>query len=114
LNRGNYEIAIAPLSTAVDSPMEFLSQFVSGSPDNYINLNASEYNELIDTAYLENGYSSVSALMNAENFLIQDAYLYPLYYESRYFAAAENVTGAIFSKSGKAIDFSQVTKISED
>ena len=113
LRNGNYEIAVAPINTAVESPMEFLSRFVTNSFDNYINLNNDEYNELIAAAYSENGYTSLSALMNAERLLIQDAYLYPLYYESRYFAAAENVTGAVFSKSGESIDFTKVTKISE-
>ncbi len=113
LRNGNYEIAVAPINTAVESPMEFLSRFVTNSFDNYINLNNDEYNELIAAAYSENGYTSLSALMNAERLLIQDAYLYPLYYESRYFAAAENVTGAVFSKSGESIDFTKATKISE-
>lgn len=114
INSGDYEIAIAPLNTAVDSPMEFLSQFVTDSPDNYINLNYPAYNEFIETALSENGSDSIDALMNAESYLINYGYLYPLYYESRYFATTDKVSGAIFSKTGESIDFTQVTKLAED
>lgn len=114
IKTGDYEIAIAPLNTAVDSPMEFLSKFKTDSPDNYINLNYPTYNNFIDTALTDAGDDAINALMNAESYLIDYGYLYPLYYESRYFATAENVTGAIFSITSEAIDFSQVTKLSED
>lgn len=114
INSGDYEIAIAPLNTAVDSPMEFLSQFTTNSPDNYINLNYPAYNEFINKALSENGTASIEALMDAESYLIDYGYLYPLYYESRYFATTDKISGAIFSKTGESIDFTQVTKLSEN
>ena len=110
INGGDYEIAIAPLNTAVDSPMEFLSQFTADSPDNYINLNYPAYNEFIDKALSGNGTDSIDALTEAERYLIDYGYLYPLYYESRYFASADNVCGAIFGTTGESIDFTQITK----
>ncbi len=110
INSGDYEIAIAPLNTAVDSPMEFLSRFTTDSPDNYINLNYPAYNEFIETALSENGTDSIDALIDAESYLIDYGYLYPLYYESRYFASTDNIIGAIFSTTGESIDFSQITK----
>ena len=114
IKSGDYEIAIAPLNTAEVSPMEFLSRFRTGSPDNYINLNYPQYNEFIDTALSENGDNSLNSLVKAEQYLIDYGYLYPLYYENRYFASADFVSGAIFSKTGGSIDFSQVTKLSKD
>ena len=114
INSGSYEIAIAPLNTAVDSPMEFLSQFTTDSPDNYINLNYPLYNEFIDKALFENGTASIDALIDAESYLIDYGYLYPLYYESRYFASTDKISGAIFSNTGESIDFTQITKLSEN
>ncbi len=114
IRSGSYEIAIAPLNTLLDSPMEFLSRFVTDASENYINLNEPSYNKFIETAISENGSDSVESLKSAESFLVSKGYLYPLYYENRYFAAADNVTGAVFSKTGQSIDFTQVTKISED
>lgn len=111
---GDYEIAIAPLNTAVDSPMEFLSSFTSDSPNNYINLNYPAYNDFISAALTGEGDDAINALMDAESYLIDYGYLYPLYYESRYFATAENVSGAMFSTTSQAIDFTQVIKLSED
>ncbi|MBQ3969859.1 MAG: peptide ABC transporter substrate-binding protein, partial [Clostridia bacterium] len=114
INSGDYEIAIAPLNTAVDSPMEFLSKFTSDSPNNYINLNYPAYNDFIETAISESGENSVNALMDAESYLINYGYLYPLYYESRYYASHQNVNGVIFDTSGEALDFTQVEKITQE
>ncbi len=114
IKSGDYEIAIAPLNTAVDSPMEFLSKFTTDSADNYINLNYPTYNDFIDQALSSNGSEAIDALANAESYLIDYGYLYPLYYESRYFATTDKVSGAVFSSTGEAIDFTQVTKLSEE
>lgn len=111
---GDYEIAIAPLNTAVDSPMEFFSKFLKNSTDNYINLNYPAYDGFIDTALSENGDKAIAALSDAESYLVDYGYLYPLYYESRYFATASNVSGVIFSSTSDAIDFTQITKLTED
>ena len=89
---------------------KFLSQFTADSPDNYINLNYPAYNEFIDKALSGNGTDSIDALTEAERYLIDYGYLYPLYYESRYFASADNVCGAIFGTTGESIDFTQITK----
>ncbi|MDE7390154.1 MAG: hypothetical protein K2M82_04350, partial [Lachnospiraceae bacterium] len=114
MKSGNYEIAIAPLNTSMESPMELLSKFVSNSADNYINLNYPAYDEFINTALSKNGDFAIDALSEAEGYLVDYAYLYPLYYESRYFATASNVSGVIFSTTGEGIDFTQVTKIPEE
>lgn len=114
INKGNYDIAIAPLNTAVDSPMEFFSKFVKNSPNNYINLTYSEYDSFIEQAISSEGRNSVSALAQAEKYLVEYGYLYPLFFENRYFATPSNVSGVIFSNTSDAIDFSQITKIAED
>lgn len=114
IENGDYEIAIAPLNTAVDSPMEFLSKFKTDATDNYINMNYPTYNDFIEQAMSSSGEKAIDALKSAESYLIDYGYLYPLYYESRYFATAENVSGAVFSSTNEAIDFTQVTKLSEE
>lgn len=114
LNSGDYEIAIAPLNTAIDSPMEFFSKFTAGSPDNYINLNYPDYDTFIETALSESGDNAIASLGQAEKYLVEYGYLFPLFFESRYFASPQNVSGAIFSVTNDAIDFSQITKITEE
>lgn len=114
LNSGDYEIAIAPLNTAIDSPMEFFSKFTAGSPDNYINLNYPDYDTFIETALTESGENAIASLGQAEEYLVEYGYLFPLFYESRYFASPSNVSGAIFSVTSDAIYFSQITKITEE
>ena len=110
---GDYEIAIAPLNTALDSPMEFLSEFVTDSSNNYINLNSTEYNSFISKSLNQNNSEAVEALGNAENYLINKGCLFPLYYESRYFASNSNLSGAVFFADGVSIDFTKVIKNSE-
>lgn len=114
LRSGDYEIAIAPLNTSLDSPMEFLSKFVSDSDNNYINLNYPAYNDFIFDAIKENGAGSIEYLGKAESYLINYGYLYPLYYESRYFASKGSLSGAQFGSDGLSIDFTKAVKLSEE
>ena len=114
INDRDYEIAIAPLNSSADSPMEFLSRFTSDSADNYIGLNYPTYNEFIQNALMYSGERSISFLGQAESYLINYGYLYPLYYEKRYFACKSNLSGAIFSDDGESIDFTGVVKTTED
>lgn len=113
LNSGDYEIAVAPLNTAVDSPMEFFSKFTNDSNNNFINLNYPDYDTFIETALASDGSNSIEALGKAEKYLVDYGYLYPLYFESRYFAMSPGVSGVIFSSTSDAIDFSHITKITE-
>lgn len=111
ISSGDYEIAVAPLNTSVDSPMEFLSMFKSDSSNNFIHLNYPAYDGFIDSALGSNSVDeTITSLGSAESYLIEYGYLYPLYYESRYFAYAPNVGGALFDTGSDAIDFTRVEK----
>lgn len=115
ISSGDYEIAVAPLNTAVDSPMEFLSSFKSDSMSNAINLNYPAYDGFIDSALSADSVDkTITSLASAEEYLIEYGYLYPLYYESRYFASAQNVSGTIFDSTSDAIDFTCTAKIVEE
>ncbi len=115
ISTGDYEIAIAPLNTSVDSPMEFFSSLRSDSKNNSINLNYPAYDGFIDKALSSTDVDeTISSLSSAESYLIEYGYLFPLYYESRYFASAVNVSGAVFDTGSDAIDFTQVKKIRKD
>lgn len=112
---GDYEIAVAPLNTSVDSPMEFLSTFRSDSANNFIRLNYPKYDEFIDAAAKSTIASDmISSLHEAEKYLIEYGYLFPLYYESRYFASLETFDGVIFCTRSNALDFTEAKKLRED
>lgn len=112
---GDYEIAAAPLNTSVDSPMEFFSSFRSDSSNNFIRLNYPKYDEFIDRAASSaNAADMISSLNEAEKYLIEYGYLYPLYYESRYFASLSTFDGVTFCTKNMAIDFTEAKKIRED
>ena len=115
IESGDYDIAVAPLNTAVNSPMEFLSAFRSDSSNNYINLNYPAYDGFIDSALGANNVDDmIEALKSAENYLIEYGYIYPLYYESRYFAYGKDISGAVFGTNCETIDFTEVKKLRED
>ena len=114
ISSGNYEFAVAPLNTAVDSPMEFLSSFHSGSANNYINLHYPTYDEFIDSALRSTDVdNTIESLKNAESYLIEYGYIFPLYYESRYFAYGAEISGAVFGANSETIDFTKVEKLRE-
>ncbi|MBQ1546738.1 MAG: peptide ABC transporter substrate-binding protein [Clostridia bacterium] len=112
---GDYEIAVAPLNTSVDSPMEFLSAFRSDSMNNFIRLNYPKYDEFIDAAAGSTAaLDMISSLHQAEKYLIEYGYLYPLYYESRYFASLKTLGGELFTTHNTAIDFTNANKFTEE
>ena len=102
---GSYQIAVYPLRPSADGPEQILSMFRSDSTANYCGLADPNYDALLDAAQSVGGISGLESLKAAEQYLNDQFIFYPLYYESRYYACAEGVSGIIFRPYGAGVDF---------
>ncbi|MGN0517349.1 MAG: peptide ABC transporter substrate-binding protein [Acutalibacteraceae bacterium] len=107
-----YDIALVPISSKGITPLDFLSAFKSTSDANIINLNSSAYNKSIAAIEKSPGKESLKTYIKLEKYLNDQAVLYPVYFESRYFASAANVTGIVFHEYNGGVDFTGATKLS--
>lgn len=70
--------------------------FSSENPYNPAGYQNQDYNNLLSQIKASPGEDGAALCLQAENHLIQNLVFYPLVYEKRYFASAQNVTGIIF------------------
>lgn len=112
LRAKSFQIAICPLVLESDNVLEFFNSFTSDNKNNIVGLADSTYDNLIKQAYENSSKSKLEeALSKAEVYLNENVILYPLYKEKKYFASSKNVSGIIFHRYKKGIDFSRAKKI---
>lgn len=111
IRAGDYQMALAPLRAENDGPMEFLSMFASDQPSNPVGLQSSQFDAYLDQAAQKPLNEGIESYVAAEQYLNNQAIVYPLCYEKRYFASAANVTGIWFHSYDSGVDFIQATKV---
>lgn len=111
LRSGDYQLAFAPVRAESDGPDTFLSVFKSTSSANPAKLADAEYDALLAQAQQLPAEQGLELYAEAEHYLNDNAVFFPLCYENRYFASAQNVTGILFHPYDAGIDFSQAVKI---
>lgn len=106
-----YQIALAPVISKSENPIDFLSMFKSGSEDNIFELNSSEYDLILNTINNKDVTNQIKSCLKAERFLHQNAVFYPMYTGNTYFASAPNVTGVVFYPYNGGVDFISAKKV---
>lgn len=102
LERGEYSLAFAPIKALTPSVSEYLHRFISDSDTNILNYRSETYDNLLQNA----GTRAVpDAYRDAEARLLTDAAVYPVYYESAFFALAKGVTGIYTAAEGGGVYF---------
>ena len=96
LEKGDYEIAFAPVTASGSSAVEFLSQFASAASGNLLNYSSEAYNKIISSMNMAASRQLIQLCKQAETHLIQNGLVYPLYAESSFFAMAQNVSGIVY------------------
>ncbi|MCR4594494.1 MAG: peptide ABC transporter substrate-binding protein [Clostridiales bacterium] len=90
---GEYDIVIYPISVDSDRAADFLSVFSSNSQDNCFGLKSNEYDRIFAGM---NEKTDMNTVSKAQNYLVQNAIVIPLYYDSTCFVLAKNVEGIYF------------------
>lgn len=111
INNQNFQIALCPITPENDDATEFFNIFTTNNKNNFIKLNDDVYDNLISQAYSFSEKSKVDEFLSkAEIYLSEKAILYPFYTEKKYFATAKNVSGIVFHKYKKGVDFINAQK----
>lgn len=107
LAAGDYEIAVRELSGNVNSPSAYLQGFASGS-GNYSGYVSSEVNMLMSRAErAEDLATSAELYARAEQIVLDDAAVIPLYYKNEYFYINKDFADIYYNPFNKTIDFTQ-------
>lgn len=106
IKQGNYQCAFAPITTSAQTAVEFLYSFRDGA--NPCRYNSANFNKLL-TQLLTAGSpeSVVEGCTAAQRYLLENAIICPLFYQSRYIATNPLITQANILHSGDVIDLSE-------
>ena len=99
---GSYQLALVPVQTGEDGPRSFLSA-VCGLAQ----YSSDAYDALVSRLYSD----TVAAAKEAETLLLDEAVFYPMYYQSRYYAVANTITGLVIHPFGGTVDFNGAGKL---
>ncbi len=108
--RGEYEIALAPLTVEGTSPLDTLEAFSQNSRQNLPHFASEEFEGMLETLKRRQGDSYAGQIGKAEAFLVDQGVFYPLYTENRYYAASPKVSGLVFHSFGGDVDFMLAVK----
>ena len=95
LRSGDYTIAATRVGAAGNDAECFLMQWTTSSPDNVVGYSNSAYDTLMSIiASASDGTARMGCLHDAEELLLTDSALSPLYYRRTDWQLRENLTGA--------------------
>lgn len=107
---GDYDVALVGIRADGEGPLAFLSLFASDSEDNIANLSSKTYDSLLDIPSGSSASDVLNACRQAEQYLNDNAIFYPIYYETRHYAAGPGVSDVIFLPYDQGIDFRTAKK----
>lgn len=101
LQQNNFDLAYATWGAAYNDPLYFLDVWLTDGPYNYPKWSNQEYDQLLQAARSANNIDTrLKKMKQAEEILIEEAPLVPLYYRSYSYLWRENVKGLIRPPSG--------------
>lgn len=103
---GNYQLAIVSLESDYDSPAAILNRFSSHSQTNYLNYHNSQFDSALDAALTEGDPQAVlENYQLAEQTLLNDAVILPMYYESEYLLFTPDARGIVKNRQNGYLSF---------
>lgn len=106
LESGSYQIAYAPITA--DSG--FAADFLKNSVRKISRYESEEYDSLIKQAQKADNQSRVKKLKKAEENLVSNAVLLPVFYSESYYGVNSNTVGIYLSKANGAVSFINALK----
>lgn len=102
IGKKEFDIAIYPVSVSSSDAKALMSVFSSDSKDNFIGYTSEEYDRILADLTESPTQDNLSY---AQSFLIENAVVTPLYFDSQYFVCAEGVSGIYFVQDTSNIYF---------
>lgn len=106
VSSGDYQIALANITFTGSTAYNALSIFTTDSPDNVFNFDSNDFNDIMSEA--KNSTTVVdmaNSLTQAEQYLISNAVIVPLFEENIYYGLGSNVSGVYFNSTGEIVTF---------
>lgn len=108
---GSYTVALYPIGTGLCNADDALSQFETGNSGNVFGISDDEFDSLMtNSENAVNAADRAATLSTAENRLIADGYVYPLFLTPTVVAVTPSMSGCIFDLFRGNFDFSQTGK----
>lgn len=107
----NYQVALFPISIDSKFALDFLSIFKSNNNKNFVNFSNSNYDKILNSAAFEHPQSSIKYLIEAEKTLNDNAIIYPMFVQTKFFAHSKKLSNLIFHDYNQGIDFFFATKV---
>lgn len=99
---GEYSLAFYPLEASEQEASNFLQSFSSTSDKNIFNFNDKKYDALISSAAKK---STASEFLKCENYLLDNAVIYPVFNQNSYFVTAADTDGIYFYSNEQNVFF---------
>jgi len=111
LGAGEYDIALVQLNPSEDSPEGVLGRFLSTSSENVANYHSAQYDTLMNQLIEANSLDQVVELASqAEDQLINENVLVPLFLSTSYFGTGSSVRNVDYSPYSGRVLFRTATK----
>lgn len=107
---GDYQAAVFPLSAVYSSPDSILNLFRSDNADNFTGYSARALDALLESTTSMTTQSRLDVYRQAEQLLLADCAVVPLYFETTYYASAKGVSGIGFSPYLSGVVFRDAQK----
>jgi oligopeptide transport system substrate-binding protein len=106
---GNYDLGVMGWNFDYDNPLNLLETFKSSNAQNYLHYNNATYDSTIERAKREQDLEKrFELIQSAEEQLIEDAVIVPLYSFKLDYLKRDYVKGVNYHTYGSPLDFSQV------
>jgi len=102
VKNGEYSVAFYPLEATEQEAINFLNIFCADSKENIINYSNKKYGRLISEA---NEGNDISLLKKCEDYLLDNAVVYPVFNQNTYFVTASNTSGIYFYSNSDTVFF---------
>lgn len=101
INSGDFDIAIMPLQLKSEGPQGVLSMFTTGSSQNVFGFSNEVFDQAVNAALSATGLATaLESFTVAEDIIIQEAVVVPLYSETSYIAINKDVKQLVVSPFG--------------
>ena len=106
---GDYQIALASMSSGITDAAGFLSTLSSQGTNNIVRLRDSQFDSAVKELKALSGSELVKACRGAEGRLLSTGAVLPLFITPSYFATAKGIEGLSVDPESSAVDFVFVT-----
>lgn len=107
---GDYQAAIFPISAPYSSPDSILNMFRSDNAENFSGYKNEAFDSLLDSMMSATTQTRLDIYKRAEQMLLSDCAIVPLFLETSYYASAKGVEGIGFSPYLSGIVFRDAQK----